>query len=64
MTMAKTPDWKGVGDARPASSPEPKKGQGGHSTESFDYKGVQDSRPSSSTESEKVKIGGVGGMKD
>lgn len=57
--MAKTPDWRGVGDARPASSPEPTKGQGGHTPATGDWKGVQDARPSSSPESEKVKIGSV-----
>lgn len=53
------PDYKGVGDARPGSSPAAEKGQGGHTPVNANYKGEMDNRPHSSTESQSVNIGSV-----
>lgn len=54
--MAKM-SWKGVGDARPSSSTNPEKGQGGHDPVSADWKGIQDGRPSSGTKSQSINMG-------
>jgi len=57
--MASKLDYRGVGDARPISNPEPSKGQGGHETETPDYKGLPDARPSSDpSDCQHVNVGG------
>lgn len=60
--MPNIKDWKGVGDARPGSSPEAEKGQGGGTTDNRgDWKGEYDNRPSSSPDdTQRVNIGAGG----
>jgi len=57
--MADKLDFRGVADARPASSPEPTKGQGGHvAPTGLDFKGELDSRPHANpTDVQRVNVG-------